>query len=413
MASIPSHPLIGIDHNNNEHPFEWQGINPVDAATKGCEFFGYTKVLSNHQSQRRGTNGNGLYYRKLLYTAPNGKNLAGKPTISDLMDGPERATSVLSLRMVKDTRALMDMLREQGFVFKLIHDPGERPQMSMDRRKTCVVKGSEYHHIRNLVNDQKNQFIAALQAEAEEQQGAPPKPSGSEEPVAQADPLKGKKNQQEVLLSMLPQMPRPFTADDLIERLRVAGYTELAEHRSRLQAQIHNVIGKGWVTKAGYGKYEVAEDIRHRRPAVQPAKESAPPADETKAAAPDLQPDLPLEALTPPRQVIEVPPPEEEVLPVTATIPAEPAPPPPAVSAQALFATVLDLASQAATGGADTAFLADKLKEACQQLESTMLNAIEEFTSTFNPVIEQLNKQAATRQALMRSLTAVKSDSSK
>lgn len=395
MSAPTYYPLIGIDQNGNERSREWPGRNWEDAAEKLALRYGFAEVLSNFSGQKRGGNGSGVYNRKPLYKAPalpllngSGKDTSPALTLADLLDKPSMITS---LGLVKDTRALIETMRAHGFVFELKHVAGKRPTLMMDRRITCSIGKPELGKITDIVRQHRNKFIEALEAEAAESNATPSTPPPPEDP---SDPLKGKKLG-DIMLAMLPQMPTPFTADHLIDRLRAAEYLELAENRSRVLSAIHTAIAKGHVAKSGYAKYQLTEAFRKRGETEIPANEpvvsvvSDPITPEAQANP------LSLESFQPPRGVIEVPAPME----------TEPEPTGLASNPQALLiASVLDLASQAAVGDDDMAALAVTLNDARQQFESAMLAAVDALSSIVKRVEDQLNKRAAARKTLLQSL---------
>lgn len=391
-STIPYHPLIGIDKNLDEHPFEWPGKNPIDAAEHGAVRYGYIKVLSGDQRQKRGRNGTNMYHRKPLFTAPQAAARAS--TISDLL-----GLSAESFRESLNKRPLpvIESLRQRGFSFSLVKNGGGKISLLMTPLITCTVKESDKGAILDLVRENKASFIEALQVEAAIKH-APQAPEPEEPP----DPLKGKKLQ-EIMAAMLPQMPTPFTVDHLSERLKAAGYLELAEQRTRLLSNIHYAISKGLAARAGYAKYRRVAPEPTQQPVIDTAVEQiAPPLDVS-------QPELDLTALVPTRDIIHVdaPAPPTRPEPPSAPTPSpEPAVAAPVLTMQTLAATVLDLASQAAASDDDTAALAAKLGDAFQQFENVMLEALTALTSASRPVIDQLNKRATAKQALLRSLTA-------
>jgi len=414
-------PLIGIDASRNEHSFEWPGKNWDEAARSGAMRYSYLKVLSNYAGQKRGGNGSGMYNRKVLYEAPQHEGLNGSaemlPDIPLLPGIGGQRADILALRLIKQPSELIQKLRGYGFVLYL-KDVEGKTKLFNDRRVTCAMTKPEIGQVNDLVRERRREIIAAIEAE----EHAPNPPDETEE---NDDPLKGRKIQ-DIMLSMLPQMPTPFTTDDLVSRLKAAGFTEFAADRTRVNGNIQYAITKKQIESAGRGKYRVVEAFRHRRSdhplreaydsAMGEAAEKQP---EPIIATPEPQPELPLESLQPPREVIEVGPPPPDPQPkfnlqtALRVIEAPPEPPlqtqrtpQPIVNPQAaLIATVLDLASQAAAGGGDTASLAAQANTALEQLQSDVLNAIDAFTCAFQPLIEQWNKQAATRQALVNSLT--------
>lgn len=399
MSSTPSYPLIGIDHNRNEYPKEWQGRNAEDAAERLAQHYGYIKVLSGFQGQKRGSNGSGIYNRKTLFERQGGayKIPSANAALADVLG---RHAEALGRRLVEETKPVIDSLRERGLSFTLLQVDG-KTKLKMVPLVTCTVSERERGKIKDLVRENMATFIEALEAEAAAANGPQEK---SQEPV---DPLKGK-TIQDIILSMLPQMPTPFTCDDLIARLQAAGFAEFAEDRPRVTSNIHYAITKGQVEQAGRAKYRVKEEFRHRRaaatePPKQPdsPKEAAPVVETAQPPAlPDPQPDLPLEMLQVPREVIVVPaPPEPEPEPQPALVPA-------VVNAhQVLVATLLDLASQAATGDDDIVSLAKNVSDGVEQFQNIVLDGLTALTNTVQPFMELLNKRAAAKREFLRSLS--------
>lgn len=399
--STTYYPLIGIDWNHNEKQREWPGINYEDAARSMGERYGLSEVVSNYIGQKRGGNGSGMYNRKPLWKAavpPSGslKPPSANPTLSEVLT---QQADVLNQRILEKTLPLINSLRARGLEFKLVNGNGT-PILRMEPTTLCSVTNKELGQIRDLVRENKNHIISVLEAEA--------KPSKPQEPPVPTDPLKGKKIQ-DILLSMLPQMPTPFTVADLADRLRAAGYTEFAADRTRLTSSIHYAIIKEQIETAGRGRYRVKEEYRHRRAAsehpLREAYESAVGGTPEKepvieAITPDPQPELPLESLQPPRDVIEVPAPPEPQ-PEREREPASPA----IDARQALVATVLDLASQAAAGDDELVLLADKVDEAFAQFENSTLDALATLGAAVKPFVAQIRRRAAAKQALLRSLS--------
>ncbi len=406
MTSTTYYPLIGIDWNRNEKLKEWPGISWEDAATKLAKRYDFVEVLSNATGQKRGGSGTGMYNRKPLYKAPAtagaGKLLPATPTLKDLLTS---RSALPGLRLMK-APALIKLLRPQGFIFELKYIDGRR-KMNVSKQVTSSVTNSELDQVREIVKERKDEFVEALATEVEE--GQAPAPSNlSPEP---ADPLKGKKLK-DVILSMLPQMPTPFTVDDLADRLRVAGYNQLSEERMRLLSSIHYAKKNGHVLPKTYGKYEVTEACRHRRhPPEQPKQAAADATVQSEpnkvVPAPDAEVDqISVEAYQPPREVIEVPAPRASTSLPPSDSGLEPSPRIPVPNIQSpLVGMVLDLASQAAAGQDDNAAVAEKLMAAGQQFETTMLDAVAALTASIKVVADQLHHRAATRKALLQSLT--------
>jgi hypothetical protein len=425
-SSLEYYPLIGVDWSNNEHFKEWNGRNWEDAAEALGKRYGYAKVLSNHAGQKRGANGKGMWNRKLLFTAPEPPYQdmkrsadAGGLTLSDFL--AQKSTGVLALSLVKDPRALVEILREHGFTFELKEVAGKW-KLFMDRRVTCSASEKELGHVRDLVREHRKEIIQVLEEEtaAANSQGEVFK---LDTPAAvPADPLKGKKLR-DITASMLPQMPRPFTIDDLTSRLRAAGYTELADDRPCVTNQIYGAISRNQVSKVGYAKYEFIA----RRAAVP----DPPPSEEVATIAPVQRPSLDslgLEALQPPRGVIEVAAPSDEPEPEPTPEPAEahaqptptptpdPEPSPRAAASQVTqssLATMLEFAAQAAAGTDDTATLAALIQEAKMKFESTMLDAVEVFSAAIKPVEDQLNKRSEMRRALLQLLVTTQEEANR
>lgn len=405
--SLTYYPLIGIDASRNEHQFEWPGKNWEEAARSGAMRYSYLKVLSNHAGQKRGGNGSGMYNRKPLYEAPlpellNGSAeiLPANPAFAELAG--QRA-DIAALRLIKQTPELIEKLRGYGFVLYLTEVDGQTKLLN-DRRVTCGMTKPEVAQINDLVRERKREIIAALETEKDAQNSPP-------EVEENGDPLKGKKIQ-DIMLSMLPQMPTPFTINDLTARLKAAGFTEFATDRARVVSSIHYAITKKQVESVERGKYRVVEAFRHRRPASEnplrdaydsamgwtPEKQTDPVIEPVTPAA---QPELPLESLQPPREVIEVAPPEPQPQPVLDAEQIQPV----LDAQQMLIAAVLDLASQAATSDDDILLsLAANVDEAAEQYQNIMLDAVTALTATIKPFVEHVRKRHAAKQALLRSL---------
>lgn len=400
--SLEYFPLIGIDASRNEHPFEWPGKNWEEAARSGAIRYSYLKVLSNYAGQKRGGNGSGMYNRKPLYEAPLPEVLNGSaeilPANSSFAELAGQRADIAALRLIKHTPELIEKLRSYGFVLYLKEVDG-LTKLFNDRRVTCGMTKPEVGQINDLVRERRREIIAALETEEDAQRPAAAVGENG-------DPLKGKKIQ-DIMLSMLPQMPTPFTIGDLTARLSVAGFKEFAADRARVASNIQYAITKKQIASAGRGKYRVVEEFRHRRAASEyPLKDAY---DSATGATPEQQPDaiiepvtaqpeLQLESLRPPRAVIEVPAPEPEPEP-------EPAPVTAVDAQRMLVATVLDLASQAAAAGEDDMLsLASKWKEAVEQCQNAVLDALTALSAAGKPFMEQVLKRHAAKQALLRSL---------
>lgn len=405
MPTPTYYPLIGFDIDRNEYPKEWPGKNWEDAAEALGKRFGYIEVKSNFSGQKRGGNGSGMYNRKPLWKPAEPPKEALKIPVAPphVLEGLLTQTpDAFGLRLVKEPHKLIEMLRDRGFVFELYQRNG-KSGFSIDRRSTCVVTDAELGQIRDLLRERRTALIDALQ---EETAG---KTTDAEEPV---DPLKGRKIQ-DIILAMLPQMPTPFTCDDLIARLRAADYAEFANDRARVTSNIQHAITKRQVEPVSRGRYRVKEEFRHRRaasesPPEHPLREAFESAiGEEPAVGPvgtppvDPQAGLPLELFQPPREVIAVAPPEPEPEPQI-----QPETAPLVNGHRVLVATLLDLASQAvADGGDDMLSLADKLDEAFQQCESSVLDALTVLRATAKPLVEQARSRAAAKQTILRSLS--------
>ncbi len=422
MSSTTSYPLIGIDWNRNETAREWPGRNWEDAANGLAMRYGFAEVLSNFTGQKRGGNGLGMYHRKPLYKAPeskrgglngSGKLLPAAPTLGDLLS-PRSKLPSLSLM---NAPALIKVLRPQGFVFELKYIDGKR-KMIVDKQITSSITNAELDQVLDIVKARRKEFVEALASEPDQEDEAQAD-TGSNPSTEPADPLKGKKLK-DVILSMLPQMPTPFTVDDLADRLRVAGYNQLSGERMRLLSSIHYAKKNDHVLQKSYGKYEVTEACRHRRHPPEQPKEAP---DATVASEPTVAPspnprsdEISVEACLPPREVIEVPAPQasNSVPPPLAALAApdsESSPRIPMPNIQSpLVGMVLDLASQAAAGADDNAAVAEKLMAAGQQFETTMLDAVAALTASIKVVADQLHHRAATRKALLQSLTGQPQD---
>ena len=405
MSARSSFPLIGIDHNKNEYTREWQGRNAEDAAQQLAQFYSYVKVLSGDNNQKRSGNG-GTYFRKPLYEAPIVNGFAKGITLGDAMDtGP--SSVLFALRMVREPKEMIAILRNQGYKFGLKERAGDRRiSLSAGRLKISPVGERENGQIMDFIRDHTNGIIDALVIEENEQNGAAPHEGLPDEPPA-PDPQKGK-TMQDILLAMFPQMPTPFSVDDLLDRMRLAGYTELAEERHRIQSNVHYAISKGQIQKLGRGKYAVVEEYRHRRatPDESPKEPPKAPDPVVEVAQPEPpDPNLSLELLTPPRDVVEVAaPPEPEPAP-EPELAAAPEPPPvvPAPRQQQnVAAALLDLASQAMLG--DMTDLASAIQEATQEYEDRQLESLSTLTNKLNSIANSLRKRDATRQAILGSL---------
>ncbi len=406
MSSQTYYPLIAIDWHRNETHREWPGANWEDAAAKCAKRYGCAEVLSNATGLKRGGNGSGMYNRKPLYKAPAPPpqlDLPAAPTLADLLS-PRSHAPGLSLMKAPE---LIKMLRSQGFIFQLKYVGGKRV-LFMDKQLTSSVTNSEFGQARELVRARKQEFIEALEIESDDAHGGAMGAIAATEPH---DPLKGKKLGN-IMASMWPQMPSTFTVDDLADRLRVAGYVELSKERTRLLSSIHGARKAGHVESVSYGKYKVTDECRHRRqPAEQPIEQQLTDARPELAVQAEPKPhetSLPLEAYQPPREIIEVPAPEVSALAPTprADCVQVPSKPPVIATIQApLVDMMLDLASQAAATHDDNEALAEKLAAAGQQFETSMLAAVDALTNSIKAVADQLNHKAATRKALVQSLT--------
>ena len=375
--AVPYFRLIGIDRDRNEHPFEWPGLNAIDAAKKGAQRYGYTEVLSGESGQKRGNNGAAIYYKKLLFKDETvvPKDPDAKITLADLTVQRARKMAIPKL---------IELARAKGITFTLTEQPGKPAKLKIQPLAHCTAKKIEVDEIRDLARESMSLFIDVLQGEKEI-------PCKSPEPTAATDPLKGK-TQSELVLQILPQMPAPFTLENFIERIRAAGYEDLAKQRARLQNAIQYSIKKGWVRRLAYARYDVMEEYRHRRANGEaPNKVATLPSDPIPlvVATPVNTPILDVSTMQVPQTLTEVP----------ATMPS-----PPTLTMQSLVGTILDLASQAASDSTDPSLLADRLTEAYQQFESAMLDALSTLTSTVKPIVEQLKDQAITRKAIVRSL---------
>lgn len=412
MTSQTHYPLIGIDWHRNESHREWPGRNWEDAAAQLAKRYGFAEVLSNAIGQKRGGNGSGMYNRKSLYKAPappaqllnaGARDLPAAPTLTDLLSPHSKLTG-LSLMKAPE---IMRVLRSQGFIFQLKYISGKRI-FFMDKQLTSSVTNSEFRQARDMVWARKQEFVEALEHESDDGHGSLGAAVATE---PSDDPLKGKKLVK-IMASMWPQMPTPFNVDDLADRLRVSGYVELSKERTRLLSSIHAAKKSGHVVWISYGKYSVTEECRHRRHAPEHPKEQ-PEAVAKPEVAVEAEPNppetsLPLEAYQPPREIIEVPAPQASIpaadtLPASISVPSKPTAIP-NVHAP-LLDIMLDLASQAAVSQDDNSALAEKLAAAGQQFETSMLAAVDSLTSAIKAVADQLNHKAATRKALVQSLT--------
>jgi hypothetical protein len=383
MSSVPYFPLIGLDKNGNEHPKEWPGKSPEDAAENLAAKYGYVEVKSGVSSLKQGKNGGGNYYRKSLFKEANGSSGPASPLAQEL-------TAQLEREAVKKIQPLLDNLRGRGITFTVI----ETKRANGTVKKSvlinpvpliCNVTIKELGGIKDKIRENMDPFIKAI-----EQDSAPAESA----PTPGADPLKGK-TQREIVLSLLPQMPSPFSIDDFLERLKAAGYEQLADQRERMQNALVYCVQKAEVIRHGRATFEVVEEFRHRR-ANGEARKDTPVIEPTVQPVP-IAPVVVTPLIQQPEPELTKPAPQATAV----TMPASPA----AFSAQ-LASTVLDLVTQAATSDEDdTGDLAGKLHEACQQFETTMLEAVAALTATVQPVVERLNKRAAARQILIRSLT--------
>lgn len=395
--SLESYPLIGVDRNNNEHHIEWQGTTAANAAKRVGILYKYTKVLSGSAGMKRGPNGNGIYHRKELWAAA--------PKFNFTEETLEQKVKAFNEQMVKNPQPLIRWLHERGLDISANEYKGKlrvcaRPLV------TCTLTKEERGMVGDLIRENVSTFIEALEGDSAPPPGAGDKTTGEPKDQPPPDELKGK-TLQEVILSMLPQMPTPFTVDDLLERLKASGYIALSEQRTRVHSNIYRYVNR---IPGQRGKYQVAEAYRRRRATVEETRKEEttppqPPEPEILASPPT---ELDAQSLVPPREVVEVPPPPREpempeeivIAPLAQERVIAAAPFPTAVT------TLLELATQAATEIPDSASLSLKLNEACQQFENSMLEAVGTLTQSVKHVAEQLNKQARMRNTLLQSLTA-------
>jgi hypothetical protein len=376
--STHSFPLIGIDRSGNQHEFEWPGASEKDAAEKGASFRDYVKVLSNDKRRKLQN------YRKPLFESksPSGIFTRPKSALALLLEDP----------FLKTGSAIVQYLRSKGFSVSLVDDKKTgKLAVHLTPGPNCKVKIDDRDALRNFVRPNTQLIIDTLRAET----------SPAPEPPSDTDPLKGKKLR-EIVLSVLPQMPTPFTKNDFAARLKAANYTVLAEDGSRVQNAItYCTRSGGEVTGVGRGKYAVREQFRHRKAAQPNQVASVPMADlspeadaidphTVKASEAGFRVDDEPQRASSAAQAKEVP-----VAAPESTIQSVP----PLVAV-----VLLDLASQAVAGPDDAGDLAAKLTEACATFESTMLDAVSALTATVKPVVERLNKQKSARQAFARLL---------
>lgn len=373
--STHSFPLIGIDLSGNQHEFEYLGASAIDAAKKGAQMRGYIEVRSADKRLRRSGNGDGIYYGKPLFKAEPSNPIFTRPksAFALLLEDP----------FLKTGPAILKHLRDKGFSVTLVDD-----KVKLTPGPNCKVRIEERGALRNFIGPNTQLIIDALRAEATST--APEK--------VDKDPLKGKKLR-EIVLSILPQMPTPFTKEDFLIRLRAANFTLLAEDGAKIQYAITYCTREGGeVAGVGRGKYSVREKFKHRKTPTQPKLVTLPTAELSSEEAVAFDPVKTSESAF--RVDEPEPTPQESETPVAApTIQTTP----PTVNP---LVALLDLASQAAAGADDAADLAAKFTEARATFESTMLDAVSAFTAAVKPMVETLIKQNTFRQALARSLTA-------
>lgn len=363
--STQSFPLIGIDRNGNQHELEYPGLNARDAAKSAANIRGFVQVLSNDKGKRLAN------YRQPLF----------KSEASTTFSRPKSALALLlENQLLKTGPAIVDYLRSKGCDVSLVEKNG-KVSVKVTPLAICRVKMDDLDALRNFVRPNTPLIVETLRAESE-------KTAAAEAPT-ETDILKGKK-QREIVLAMLPQMPNPFTKTHFIERLKHAGYHDLAANAKKVQNALSYCTREGGETiNAGHGQYEVLEQFRHRKPAELPSK---PPA---VVVSPPVIEQPPAQIPTP------ITPEAASVSEATSEAVVEPS------STVNPLIALLDLASQAASGTDDAADLAAKLTEACAVFETTILDAVSALTAVVKPVADRLNKQNRARQALVTSLTSV------
>lgn len=385
--SLHSFPLIGIDGSNNEHPIEHYGLSPKDAAAKAAERYGYYKVLSGDRSLKRTGKPGATYSRMPLFETDKQPLLTpDKPILATLL---EKEIPKNGLEMVRN-------LRDKGVKVLLVTDGNTgKPRLSVQCPITMTAAQKEqisFHAKANTIV-----IMEALEAEEAGHNGAAA--NGRDQSPDKPDPFKGR-TKQEVFFSTLPQMPKIFTLEDFETRLNALGFHEETSKENWVYMGLYDCVKKGMLTKPSRSKYEMNEEYRRRKhPAPAEAPAPAEPAT-PKEEAPQIQ----LRDLGPPP--VETP----------VEAPAAPPEPPASLNGHAtnasfnplVFDALLDLASKAALSiNDDETDLAGVLTEACRDLESTVMEAVLNFTERLKPVIQRLNdqsKQSAARKALVRSL---------
>ncbi len=383
--STQSFPLIGIDVSGNQHEFEWPGTTEKDAAMNGAQFRNYVKVLSRDKR-------NGLKnYRKSLFETEPSNVIFSRPKspLALLLENP----------FLKTGPAILEHLRDKGLSVNLVEDPDTgNTSVKLIPMPNCKVKMDDRAALRNFVAPNRQLIIDALRAENSKNARAEASKSAPETP-GDTDPLKGKKLR-DIVLSILPQMPTPFTKEDFIARLRAAKYNLLAEDDAKIQNAITYCTRAGGETVGvGRGKYAVREEFKHRK------------------TPPKLTVQVPIAELLPEEAAVLVKASEMDVGIDDAQPSVSPespvaAPEPIIQSPVNPLAALLDLASQAVAGADDTADLVTRFEEATGVFENAMLEAVSAYTAPAKALVERLRSQNAARQALARLLTKGAEDGS-
>ena len=245
----PSFPLIGIDRNGNEHPFEHPGPNAIEAAKRGAELKNYTKVLyGNERTQRHNTTG--LFYRKVLFQSPSTNNeltVLGEQLVLALNNGPN----------------VIKYARQHGIDLPIkTNGSGER-RVTIQRTNKCTLPIQDSAALWDAIKLHHSSVLACLDKELP--------PESSEAAVLNAN--RGKTNR-EVMLSTLPQMPSPFSLEDFIRKLADTGYTEFAKKRLSAQSGLGYCVTKGELEKKGR-QYFITQKFRDRN--KKPALEAPTP----------------------------------------------------------------------------------------------------------------------------------------
>ncbi len=385
---MQSYPLIGLDKDRNEHPFEFIGTSPRNAAEKGGEKLGYIEVLSGDQSSRRNGRANGIYYKQSLFKCMRHEHLMGKA-------GPTSLALSMAEKLNKSGAALLQDLRNRGLVPTVMkdEDTGE-PVLHIGLGTLSAPLTPEVkEQLRVEIEPNERRIIKALQDEA-----------AKKEP---RDPYKGQ-GRAEVMRKILPQMPMRFNTQDFVARLKAADYIDFAEDMIAVRNGLTHAIQVGDMIRITKGQYAVAERLRtgKRKPEcptpITPTNTNIPVENipEPKSTA-HLEPvtSIPVEKVSQPAPSTQTPEP---------SLPKDPAPKDKTIRTQVIptgmFETLFALATQAIAVPDDGEQLAATMEEAVGAFETKMLEAVSTLTTSIQRGVERIRAESQARNSV-RQLT--------